>query len=225
MRPVNSSSDGALALAPAGPRAALRKYAKIFRVSLGERMVYRIDFLLGTVLRFLPMVATILLWQAIYEGSGRGELGGFRRNEVVQMSDTAKREPSIDPIERDAPVYGSPAAVAGAQPASAGVPLSERGGLDQLSRVEEKLARVEEKFARSEALLLRLEATFQDTLTRFGGLARSADVKALEGRVRGLPGAGSIFVVALIAALIGAFVMLLALRFGIPGLLPALAGH
>jgi hypothetical protein len=141
------------------------------------------------------------------------------------MSDTAKREPSIDPIERDAPVYGSPAALAAAQPASVGVPLSERGGLDQLSRVEEKLARVEEKFARSEALLLRLETTFQDTLTRFGGLARSADVKALEGRVRGLPGAGSIFVVALIAALIGAFVMLLALRFGIPGLLPALAGH
>jgi ABC-2 type transport system permease protein len=35
------------------------------------------------VLRFLPMVATILLWQAIYEGSGRGELGGFRRNEMI----------------------------------------------------------------------------------------------------------------------------------------------
>jgi hypothetical protein len=114
--------------------------------------------------------------------------------------------------------------VAAAQPA-VGVPLSERGGLDQLSRLEEKLARVEEKFARSEALLLRLEATFQDTLTRFGGLARSADVKALEGRVRGLPGAGSIFVVALIAALIGALAMVLALRFGIPGLLPALAAH
>src|ERR1700722_7377242 len=106
-----------------------------------------------------------------------GGTGGFRRNEVVQMSDTAKREPSIDPVEREMPVYGSPAAVAATQPAAAGVALSERGGLDQLSRVEEKLARVEEKFARSEALLLRLEATFQDTLTRFGGLARSADVK------------------------------------------------
>lgn len=140
------------------------------------------------------------------------------------MSDTAKREPSIAPVEPDTPVYGSPAAM-GSQPASAGVPLSERGGLDQLSRVEEKLARVEEKFARSEALLLRLEATFQDTLTRFGGLARSADVKTLEGRVRGLPGAGSIFVVALIAALIGALLMVMALRFGIPGLLPALAAH
>jgi ABC-2 type transport system permease protein len=83
MRPVNPSPDGALALAPSGPWTALRKYSKIFRVSLVERMVYRIDFLLGTVLRFLPMVATILLWQAIFEGSGRGELGGFRRNEMI----------------------------------------------------------------------------------------------------------------------------------------------
>src|SRR5947209_5666531 len=83
MRPVNPSPDGALALPPAGLGASMRKYAKIFRVSLVERMVYRIDFLLGTVLRFLPMVATILLWQAIYEGSGRDELGGFRRNEMI----------------------------------------------------------------------------------------------------------------------------------------------
>ncbi|MBW0005284.1 MAG: hypothetical protein JO216_17560 [Hyphomicrobiales bacterium] len=140
------------------------------------------------------------------------------------MSDTAKREPSINPVDPETTVYGSPTAVA-SQPASGGVPLSERGGLDQLSRLEEKLARIEEKFARSEALLLRLEASFQDTLTRFGGLARSAEVKALEGRVRGLPGAGTIFVVALIAALIGALLMVLALRFGIPGLLPALAAR
>jgi ABC-2 type transport system permease protein len=83
MRPVNQSPDGALAVSPDGPWRSLRKYAKIFRVSLVERMVYRIDFLLGTVLRFLPMVATILLWQAIFEGSGRDELGGFRRNEMI----------------------------------------------------------------------------------------------------------------------------------------------
>ena len=31
-------------------------------------MTYRGDFLLGTILRFLPMVTTILLWQAIYAG-------------------------------------------------------------------------------------------------------------------------------------------------------------
>lgn len=52
------------------------KYLAVFRVSLAERMTYRGDFLLGTLLRFLPMVTTILLWQAIYAGSGASRLGG-----------------------------------------------------------------------------------------------------------------------------------------------------
>jgi hypothetical protein len=143
------------------------------------------------------------------------------------MSDIAKREPSIDaPAQRPVAPYTSPPASAPVPAAaSTSVPLSERGGLDQLSRIEEKLARVEEKFARSEALLLRLEATFQDALSKFGGLARTADMKALEGRVRGLPGVGSIFFAALIAALIGAAVVWVALRFGIPGLVPSLVGQ
>jgi len=56
-------------------RRRLAKYLSIFTVSLKERMTYRADFLLGTVLRFLPMVTTILLWQAIYAGSGQMSLG------------------------------------------------------------------------------------------------------------------------------------------------------
>jgi ABC-2 type transport system permease protein len=51
------------------------KYWSIFIVSLKERMTYRGDFFLGTILRFLPMVTTILLWQAIYTGSGEDSLG------------------------------------------------------------------------------------------------------------------------------------------------------
>ncbi len=54
----------------------VRKYSKIFRASLVERMAYRGDFLVGTLLRFLPMITTILLWQAIYEGSGQKSLSG-----------------------------------------------------------------------------------------------------------------------------------------------------
>ncbi|MGP0067356.1 MAG: ABC transporter permease [Isosphaeraceae bacterium] len=50
-------------------RTVLLKYLAIFRVSLSERMTYRGDFLLGTILRFLPMVTTILLWKAIYKGA------------------------------------------------------------------------------------------------------------------------------------------------------------
>ncbi len=97
---ADGASDGAAAcaaaLAPAlrplpgsfPPRwtafiRSLRKYGKIFRVSLIERMVYRLDFFLGTVLRFLPMVTTILLWEAIYAGSGRSRMGGFDRRQMI----------------------------------------------------------------------------------------------------------------------------------------------
>src|SRR5262249_40281727 len=64
-------------------RMTLRKYLNIFRVSLIERMTYRGDFFLGSVLRFLPMLTTILLWQAIFRDSGRSEIGGFSRDEMI----------------------------------------------------------------------------------------------------------------------------------------------
>ena len=63
-----------------GPLATVRKYSKIFRASLVERMAYRGDFLLGTILRFLPMLTTILLWQAIYKGADQSRLGGADLN-------------------------------------------------------------------------------------------------------------------------------------------------
>lgn len=62
------------AIAPAttlfSPISSLRKYFNIFRVSLIERMAFRGDFFLGSIMRFLPMVTTILLWQAVYSGAG-----------------------------------------------------------------------------------------------------------------------------------------------------------
>lgn len=61
----------------------LRKYLNIFRASLVERMAYRSDFLLGTVLRFLPVVTTVLLWEAIYAGSGEDEIAGFTRKQMI----------------------------------------------------------------------------------------------------------------------------------------------
>jgi ABC-2 type transport system permease protein len=60
-----------------------RKYSKIVRVSLIERMTYRGDFFLSTVLRFLPMVTTILLWEAIYDGAGTDDLSGFSRRKMI----------------------------------------------------------------------------------------------------------------------------------------------
>jgi ABC-2 type transport system permease protein len=72
---------------PAGALVAIRKYLHVFRVSLVERMTYRADFLVSTFLRFLPMLTTILLWQAIYAGarvkSGETVLSGFSYNEMI----------------------------------------------------------------------------------------------------------------------------------------------
>ncbi|WZO99866.1 ABC-2 family transporter protein [Isosphaeraceae bacterium EP7] len=65
------------------PRPALIKYFKIFRASLVERMTYRADFILGTLLRFLPMLTTILLWRAIYEGAGAKSINGFSFRETI----------------------------------------------------------------------------------------------------------------------------------------------
>ncbi len=62
---------------------SLRKYLNIIRVSLIERLTYRGHFLLSTCLRFLPMVTTILLWQAVYKGSGERELSGYEEKQMI----------------------------------------------------------------------------------------------------------------------------------------------
>jgi ABC-2 type transport system permease protein len=64
-------------------RTVVRKYLNIFRASLVERMAYRGDFLLGTILRFLPVLTTILLWEAVFAGSGKESLAGFSRDEMI----------------------------------------------------------------------------------------------------------------------------------------------
>ncbi len=54
-----------------------------------ERMAYRGDFLLASVLRFLPLVTTILLWRAAYDwapqpaGGGVKKFQGFAFGEMV----------------------------------------------------------------------------------------------------------------------------------------------
>lgn len=70
----------------AHPPSVIRKYLRIFRVSLTERFAYRGDFFLGTFLRFLPMLTTILLWTAVFEGAqagGKDTIGGYRHQEMI----------------------------------------------------------------------------------------------------------------------------------------------
>ncbi|MCO8123798.1 ABC-2 family transporter protein [Stieleria sp. TO1_6] len=61
----------------------------ILKTSLGERLVYRGDFALGTLMRFMPIITQIFLWYAVYdsigaaEGDNPAEIGGFRFRDMV----------------------------------------------------------------------------------------------------------------------------------------------
>ena len=45
----------------------------ILRIALEERLVYRGDFALGTLMRFLPIVTQIFLWWAVFDTIGQGD--------------------------------------------------------------------------------------------------------------------------------------------------------
>ncbi|MCA9133622.1 MAG: ABC-2 family transporter protein [Planctomycetales bacterium] len=60
----------------------------IFRIALEERLAYRGDFALGTLMRFLPIITQIFLWWAVYDavGSGQAEdatLAGYTFQNIV----------------------------------------------------------------------------------------------------------------------------------------------
>jgi ABC-2 type transport system permease protein len=47
----------------------------IFRIALEERLAYRGDFALGTLMRFLPIITQIFLWWAVFESVGKDASG------------------------------------------------------------------------------------------------------------------------------------------------------
>ncbi len=66
--------------------AQLRVNWVILRTCIEERLVYRADFALGTLFRFLPIVTQIFLWSAIFAvGTNyeRGKIAGFGFEDMV----------------------------------------------------------------------------------------------------------------------------------------------
>lgn len=60
----------------------------ILRICLEERLVYRGDFVLGTLMRFLPIVTQIFMWYAIYEalraaGQNEPRIQNYTYHEMV----------------------------------------------------------------------------------------------------------------------------------------------
>src|SRR6185369_7002233 len=55
----------------------------ILRIALAERLVYRGDFALGTLMRFLPIVTQIFLWFAVFQARGQQAIGGYKYEDFV----------------------------------------------------------------------------------------------------------------------------------------------
>lgn len=61
----------------------------ILKIALEERLVYRGDFALGTLMRFLPIVTQIFLWLAVFQGMtgsrdiGSAEIRGYGYSDFV----------------------------------------------------------------------------------------------------------------------------------------------
>lgn len=54
----------------------------ILRTCLEERLVYRGDFALGTLMRFLPIMTQVFLWTAVFESVGKA-IHGYTRDEMI----------------------------------------------------------------------------------------------------------------------------------------------
>ncbi len=57
--------------------ARMQTWWTILRISLDERLVYRGDFALGTLMRFLPIVTQIFLWTAVFKSVSGGRVAGY----------------------------------------------------------------------------------------------------------------------------------------------------
>ena len=55
----------------------------ILKICVEERLVYRGDFALGTLMRFLPIVTQIFLWTAVFAAAGSGRIEGYTRDDVI----------------------------------------------------------------------------------------------------------------------------------------------
>jgi ABC-2 type transport system permease protein len=62
---------------------AIRTWWIILRICLEERLVYRGDFMLGTLMRFLPVVTQVFLWTAVFSAVSQQTIAGYSRDDII----------------------------------------------------------------------------------------------------------------------------------------------
>ncbi|MBM4009768.1 MAG: ABC transporter permease [Planctomycetes bacterium] len=65
------------------PLRGLSTWWTMLKICLEERLVYRGDFALGTLMRFLPIVTQVFLWTAVFSATSRSDIAGYSRNDIV----------------------------------------------------------------------------------------------------------------------------------------------
>jgi ABC-2 type transport system permease protein len=78
-----STTSSSLAAPQNSIAALLRTWWTILRISLEERLVYRGDFMLGTLMRFLPFVTQIFLWTAVFGAVSTSTIAGYTRDDII----------------------------------------------------------------------------------------------------------------------------------------------
>ncbi|MFN7811642.1 MAG: ABC transporter permease, partial [Planctomycetia bacterium] len=66
-----------------GLRASLRVWGTMLAICLEDRLAYRGDFVLGTLMRFLPIVTQVFLWTAVFAATTRSDIAGYSREDIV----------------------------------------------------------------------------------------------------------------------------------------------
>ena len=61
----------------------LRIWWIMLAICLEERLAYRGDFILGTAMRFLPIVTQVFLWTAVFAATSRADIAGYSRTDIV----------------------------------------------------------------------------------------------------------------------------------------------
>jgi ABC-2 type transport system permease protein len=79
---TNASAHSA-ALVSDGLAVRVHTWWTILRINLEERLVYRGDFMLGTLFRFLPMVTSMFLWYAVFSARGDSQINGFGYRDTI----------------------------------------------------------------------------------------------------------------------------------------------
>jgi ABC-2 type transport system permease protein len=57
-------------------RTMVRKYWHVLNIGIQNNLTYRFNFLARTLFGFIPLIAMLYLWRAIYEGNGSGSKVG-----------------------------------------------------------------------------------------------------------------------------------------------------